>query len=64
MAEQKCIGDHTVHICELAKAENFAKIKELAKEPYYMCFNCGRLADQEKNLCNPIAIDRIGVGGI
>jgi hypothetical protein len=59
MAERKCSGDHMEHICEIASHEKFGEIKELAKNPKYMCFNCGRVADEEKNLCYPIEFDKI-----
>lgn len=61
MDETKCTGDHSVHICELASQNKHSEIKELAKDPYYMCYNCGRVADAEKNLCNPVPFDKIPV---
>jgi len=59
MDEKKCTGDHVVHICELANQNKHEEIPELAKSPKYICFNCGRVADLEKNLCNPITFDEI-----
>ena len=61
MADPKCTGDHSVHICELAQQDKFNNIKKLAQEPYYLCMNCGRVADSENNLCNPMAFDKIPV---
>jgi len=61
VAEHKCIGEHTLHICELASQDEFNQIKQLAQNPCYMCINCGRVADSEKNLCNPLALDKIPV---
>ena len=61
MTENKCIGQHSLHICELAQQGKFNQIKQLAQNPYYMCINCGRVADSEKNLCNPLALDKIPV---
>jgi hypothetical protein len=60
MGENKCAGEHAVHICELASQNKFDEIKKLAGDPYYMCMNCGRVADLEGNICNPIAFDQIG----
>lgn len=41
----------------LASKELFDRIKELACEPRYICFNCGRVANAECNLCNPMPLD-------
>jgi len=54
MAQTICKGDHTGHICLLASREKFDEIKTLTKNPKYICFNCGRIADSAKNLCNPM----------
>jgi hypothetical protein len=56
MAEHKCTGDHEGHICVLASNGLFEKIKGITREPKFICFNCGRVADQECNLCNPMPI--------
>ena len=61
MTENKCTGDHSVHVCELANQKKFKQIKQLAQDPYYMCINCGRVADSENNLCNPLAFDKIPI---
>jgi hypothetical protein len=52
--EVKCKGDHKGHLCVLASSQQFDKIKELTKKPDYICFNCGRVAESEENLCNPM----------
>ena len=57
MGREKCVGDHTGHLCVLASQEKFEKIKELIKDPGFICFNCGRVAHSEKNLCNPMPLD-------
>lgn len=61
MTEHKCTGEHSFHICELATQNKFNQITKLAQNPYYMCINCGRVADSEENLCNPLALDKIPV---
>jgi len=55
MAQTICKGNHEGHICMLASKEKFEEIKALTKNPKYICFNCGRVADSEKNLCNPMS---------
>jgi len=57
MTEKKCTGDHKGHLCVLASQEKFDRIKELTKKPGFICFNCGRIADCEKNLCSPMPLD-------
>lgn len=55
MAQTICKGNHEGHICMLASKDKFEEIKALTKNPKYICFNCGRVADSEKNLCNPMS---------
>ncbi len=57
MSDTTCKGDHTGHLCVLVSQKNFAAIRELVKNPRFICFNCGRVADAEKNLCNPMPIE-------
>jgi hypothetical protein len=56
MAEQSCCGEHSGHICVLASNQKFEEIKAITKNPKHICFNCGRVADSEKNLCNPMPL--------
>ncbi len=49
-----CKGEHEGHICLLASKAMFEEIKKLTGNPKFICFNCGRVADSEKNLCNPM----------
>jgi len=57
MSETKCKGDHTGHLCVLVSEKKFDEIRQLVKQPQYICFNCGRVADSEKNLCNPMPLE-------
>ena len=54
--EHICKGEHSGHICLLASQEKFEEIKELTKQPDFICTNCGRTADNESNLCSPMLI--------
>lgn len=56
--QQVCTGDHNGHICLLASQDKFDEIRDLASNPRFICFNCGRVADSDKNLCNPMPLDR------
>ena len=57
MGSNICKGNHTGHLCVLASQEKFGRIKELVTAPKFICFNCGRVADCEDNLCNPMPLD-------
>ena len=48
-----CKGDHSCHICSLVDKTPIGEIKPLVDNPQFICFNCGRAANSEKNLCNP-----------
>ena len=34
------------------------EVKELVQNPQFICFNCGRVADDAQNLCNPMPLDK------
>ena len=59
MNEEKCKGDHSLHICDLVSQKKHDEIVNLAKNPEYMCIKCGRVANAEINLCFPVAFDEI-----
>lgn len=61
MEKQQCTGDHSLHICSLAQANQFHVVKRLISEPQYMCIFCGRVADLDDNLCKPVHVDAIGL---
>ena len=56
MAEMVCSGEHSGHLCVLASKQKFDEIKEITRNPQYICFNCGRVADCKENLCNPMPL--------
>lgn len=61
MSDKICLGNHPLHICELAEKNDFNEIKKQIKNPQYICGNCGRAADKSENLCNPKHINQIGL---
>ena len=63
MEDKTCTGNHKIHICDLAGEKKFAEIKELTRDPQFMCFNCGRVANAKDNLCNPLAFYEL-TGGV
>ena len=52
-----CKGNHKGHLCVLVSEKRFEEIMDLVKEPKFMCFNCGRVADSKSNLCNPMPME-------
>jgi hypothetical protein len=57
MADKACCkGEHAGHLCVLVSEKRFSDIKPLVQNPKFLCFNCGRVADSEKNLCNPMPL--------
>jgi hypothetical protein len=58
MQDKTCKGDHTGHLCVLVSKGRFDQIRELVLNPRFICFNCGRVADSEQNLCNPMPLQK------
>lgn len=51
-------GDkHSGHLCVLVGEGKLDEVRALVKEPKFICFNCGRVADSKANLCNPMPLD-------
>lgn len=58
MTEKSCKQTgHKGHLCVLASESRFDAIRKLVKKPKFVCFNCGRAADSDKNLCNPMPLE-------
>ena len=57
MKKPVCKGVHKGHLCVLASEERFEEIKALTGRPKFICFNCGRVANFRKNLCNPMVLE-------
>ncbi len=55
----KCVTceKHGGHLCLLMSEGKLDKVKELVSYPKFICFNCGRVANSEDNLCNPMPLD-------
>jgi hypothetical protein len=56
--DKSCKGDHGGHLCVLVSKGKFEEICKLVKNPQFICFNCGRVADKEDNLCNPMPLEQ------
>jgi len=52
--EKKCGKGHKGHLCVLAKKKKYKHIMKLSKKPGFICKKCLRVADCEKNLCQPM----------
>ncbi len=57
MKQGSCKGEHEGHLCVMASKGLFREIKQVARAPRFICFNCGRVADCDVNLCNPMPIE-------
>lgn len=44
------------HLCRIAGRKDFALIKNLVKDPRYVCTKCGRAAHSNEHLCRPEGI--------
>jgi len=58
MGKKICKNKHKGHICVLVSENKFEEIKELVGNPKFICFNCGRVADCDTNLCNPMPLGK------
>jgi hypothetical protein len=58
MEKTKCKGSHKGHLCVLMSENKMDEIRELVTKPKKICFNCGRVANSAKNLCNPMPLDK------
>lgn len=58
MGEENCVGCHDEHLCVFSGKKNFDHIRSLVKNPAFICYNCGRVADAKENLCNPVPLDK------
>lgn len=56
MSKPTCRGSHKGHLCVLVSEQRFDEIKSLACKPKFICFNCGRVANSRRNLCNPMPL--------
>jgi hypothetical protein len=49
---------HMNHLCDLADKGQITldQMKELVKDPKFICKKCGRVANKEENLCEPVPL--------
>ena len=48
---------HAGHLCVLVSEGKLDEVKTLVTNPRFICFNCGRVADDANNVCNPMPLD-------
>jgi hypothetical protein len=57
MAAKMPHSGHDKHMCYLVNMRtNISDLKKLAKDAKFMCRNCARVANNKKNLCNPVKL--------
>ena len=55
-AEAPHLG-HSQHLCDMAKrGVALQVVKDLVKNPKFICKKCGRAAAKEENLCEPVPL--------
>ena len=49
---------HKNHLCEIAEEGRVAlsDVKEMVRNPKFICRKCGRVAANEENLCEPVKL--------
>jgi hypothetical protein len=50
-------SEASIVLCNLANEGKLGDIRNLAKDPDFMCSSCGRIAYDEGNLCSPVSLD-------
>jgi hypothetical protein len=63
MEDKAATMKEKIDICDLANQEKTDEIKELVRDPQFMCSSCGRVADAKDNLCKPLAVYEL-MGGV
>ena len=58
MAKPHNEKEHPGHLCVLVSNGKIDTLRNLCNEPEFICFNCGRVANSDKNLCNPMPIGK------
>ena len=50
---------HKHHLCAMAEAGEVSldQMKDLIRDPKFMCKRCGRAAKNSDNLCEPVSLD-------
>jgi hypothetical protein len=50
---------HKNHLCEMAEGGNVSleQMKDLVRNPKFMCKVCGRVAANSDNLCDPVTLE-------
>ncbi len=49
--------NHAGHLCVLFGEGKMDEVKALVTNPQFICFNCGRVANDAQNLCNPMPLN-------
>jgi hypothetical protein len=49
---------HRNHLCDLANRGEMSldQMKALVRDPKFICKKCGRAANKEENLCDPVPL--------
>ncbi|MBD3346704.1 MAG: hypothetical protein GF401_16735 [Chitinivibrionales bacterium] len=58
-AQDHDVAHHSQHFCMLAASRQIGQIALLSRNPNYICRHCGRVADMEMNICEPIRLNAL-----
>lgn len=48
---------HSKHLCDMAeRGADLQAVKDLVRNPKFICKKCGRAAAKEENLCEPVPL--------
>ena len=50
--------NHKVHMCQLKSAGKRVEVEKLAKNPVFICGNCGDSSNAEGSLCVPGPLEK------
>ena len=51
---------HREHLCHLVETRQMATVESLVGDGRFICAQCGRVAAEARNLCDPVARPRFG----
>lgn len=54
----KNLENHKIHMCQLKLTGKLDEVEKMLKNPYFICGNCGNIANAEGALCAPGPLEK------